>query len=761
MSRYDGRMVMAAIVTGLLCGATPPDGGADPVTVRSRCDDFASVARPFFDAHCIRCHGEEDARGDLRLDRPESTRDDDVDWEWLLELVENHDMPPIGEAAPPDPERDAFVEWLSADLTDASMAPAPLPHLPLRRLTRAEYRGAARDLFDVDLDVAKFLPEDVVGHGFDNVASSQSLGEADFVRYLEAAEALAEMAIPLPENGPPRIRRVPGSQVRSSGGGRRVARQSHRGDASASVYLPGGAEYVVRASVYGEQAGPDPCRAKLFVEGAERSQVFDVEETQAAPRIIEARFDVPRGGRLSAGVEFLNDYYDAEAAEGERDRNLVIEWIEVEGPFGEVAPSPLAEALLARIEDAGGGSRGLRAVCAETAALVWRTDEVRGKDVKRLMELTRAREEPLVRLRTALTAMLASPRFLFRDEIGTGRADERRSKALRSIDVATRLAGFLWSSVPGEELSRRAAEVDLFEPEHAVACAAKMLDDPRADTFVDRFAEQWLQLRGLGDRWVKRSEYPDFDGTLRRSMREETRRVLLDSFRNERNLWDLVDGDMSIVDERLAEHYGLEWPGGARWQRVSLAGTPRRGLLGHASVLFSTSDATRTSPVKRGKWVLDVLLGSAPPPPPPGADNLADEERGESGRTLRERMEAHRADPTCASCHARMDPIGFGLEGFDAIGAFRPDEEADLSGELPDGTRFDGSLELASVLRQDDRFLRATVERLLVYALGRGVGRADRRTVDRILERLDPSAPTLRGAILGVVASDAFLRVAE
>ena len=758
-------MVFAAIVMGAL-SAGPLLSGSGGLAVLDAAptpsDEYATIARPFFDAHCVRCHGADDARADLRLDRANSTAGDDVDWEWLLELVDNHDMPPPGEEAPSDAERETFVAWLTADLRQGASAPTALPRSPLRRLTRAEYRGAARDLFGMDLDVSRFLPEDVVGHGFDHVASSQSLGEADFVRYLEAAEALAGMAIPTRTTGPPRVRRVPPSEIRSSGGGDRVARQSHSGDAAAAVFLPGGAEYIVRARVYGEQAGPDPCRVKLFAQGAKRSEALDVTETEDEPRTIEARFAVPRGGRVSVGVEFLNDYYDSSAEDpGDRDRNLVVEWIEIEGPFGEIVPSPFAESLLARVDDAGGGRRGLRKVCADLAAIVWRTDEVRGKDVKRLLQLSNASDEPLVRLRVALTGMLASPRFLFREEAGEGRVDERDSQALRSIDVATRLAGFLWSSVPDENLFRRAAKSNLSEPAQAAECAAAMLDDPRSDAFIDGFAEQWLQLRGLSDRWVKRSEFPDFDGVLRRAMREETKRVLRDSFRNERSLWDLVDGEMTIVNERLAEHYGIDWPDGESWQRLSLADTPRRGLVGHASVLFLTSDATRTSPVKRGKWVLDVLLGSAPPPPPPGVDSIDDEEQRSGGLTLRETMEAHRADPACASCHSRMDPIGFGLEGFDAIGAFSPPEGADLSGELPDGTRFDGSIELAAVLREDDRFLRATVERLLVYALGRGLERADRGTVDAVLAELDPESPTLRQAILGVVKSDAFLRIAK
>ena len=333
-----------------------------------------------------------------------------------------------------------------------------------------------------------------------------------------------------------------------------------------------------------------------------------------------------------------------------------------------------------RAAGAGGGERGLRAAVGQLVATVWRLpDETASRrDVARLLALTKKRDEPELRLRTALIAALASPRFLFMEERG-GRARRGEGAALTGVERAARLASMLWRSVPDERLLEAARGGELDTADGVAAVAGRMLGDPRADRFAASFGRQWLQLDGLRGKRADRKRFPDFDGRLARSMIEETERVLLDSLRERRSMWDLVDGTTTFVDERLARHYGLDAldgePVDGGWRRVDLSGTERRGLLGHASVLFLTSEPERTSPVKRGKWVLDVLLGAAPPPPPPGVDSLPEDGagKGEDGEelSLRERFELHRADPSCAACHARMDPIGFGLEAYDAVGALR------------------------------------------------------------------------------------------
>lgn len=734
-------------------------------------DGFDEVARPFLEAHCIRCHGGATVQGDLDLTGADdrAVARDPEDWEWLLERVELGEMPPAGEAAPDAVARERFTTWLRSQVGAPASQAAPLPDVPLRRLTVAEYTAAARDLFDVSIDARRFLPEDAVGHGFDHVSAAQSLSDLDFRRYLEAAEAVAERALATDEPGPPRVRRYVPEDM--TGGAPRG--QSYwlftRGVAGAQASLPRGGEYLVRARVWGQQAGGEPCEVRLTLGSRGRGRV---EEAGAArpedAHTFEARLQVDSGGDHLAGVEFRNDFYRP-ARDGQRaaDRNLAIEWIEVVGPLDRGRSTRLWQQCSEALAGAADPEAGLESLVASLAANTWRVGEVEPGDVRRLLRLSEPRDEPRTRLRAALVGMLVSPRFLFKPEVGVGEADLRGSRRLGGHEVATRLAGFLWNGVPDQGLLDLARSGALDTEAGVLAAAEQMLEDPRADAFVRSFAEQWLQLRVLATKRPDRRAFPGFSTRLIRSMVEETVRVLLRSFKEERSLWELVDGAETLVDARLAKHYGLAREDrveslGDGWYLADLSGTERRGLLGHASVLFATSEPTRSSPVRRGKWVLDVLLGSAPPPPPPGVDGLEQPAAGEEGLSFRERFARHRADPNCAACHARMDPLGFGLEAYTATGALRaPDDplRRDASGELPDGRTFAGPAELAAVLRTEDRFLEAFVERMSIYGLGRALEREDRAMVARVLEGLDPGRPTMRRVILGVVASDEFQRV--
>lgn len=734
-------------------------------------DGFEEVGRPFLEAHCLRCHGGADVQGGLDLSgaQASSPGDHPDDWDWLAERVELGEMPPAGEPAPGAEERDRFLGWLRGEIGAQEAGPGPLPIVPLRRLTAAEYEAAARDLFGVSIDAGRFLPEDAVGHGFDHVSAAQSLSDLDFRRYLEAAEAVAERALAADEPGPPRERRyLPGDM--SGGAARGGARWLYtRGEAGAVASLPRGGEYLVRASVWGQQAGSEACEVRLVLGAGARGQVREVvARNEAEAVVLEARLRVESGGDHLAGVQFLNDYYRP-ARDGRRaaDRNLAVDWIEVVGPLDGGGSSEFWERCSAQLERAPRSAAALREMIEDLAQLTWRTPEVSRDDVRRLLALSERTDPPRVRLRAALLGMLVSPRFLFKVEAGTGELDGRSSRALSGHEVATRLAGFLWGGVPDRGLLAMARGGALDTEAGVVAAAEAMLGDPRAEETVRRFGMQWLQLRVLATKRADRKAFPGFSTALLRSMVEETSRVLLRSFQEDRDLWELVDGTETIVDSRLRRLYGLSRGDVLEslddgWALVDLSGTERRGLLGHASVLFATSESTRSSPVRRGKWVLDVLLGSAPPPPPPGVDGLDAAVGSAEGLSFRERFAAHRADPNCAACHARMDPLGFGLEAYTGIGALRELEDPvrlDATGELPDGRAFRGPAELAAVLRGEERFLEAFVERMAVFGLGRALERGDRALVSGVLEGLDPGRPTMRRVILGLVASPEFRRV--
>ena len=750
--------------------------------------DFAAVARPFLDQHCVRCHKDASAESKyLDLVSPQSIESTEgaPDWEWLLDQVEFADMPPPGEAAPTSDERSQFVTWLRSELGQ-SEAPelAPLPASGLRRLTSAQYENAILDTLGVRLDLSRILPEDAVGHSFDHVASAQSLSEAHFVRYLEAAELVVESALPLAllDNKPRTKRYFPEELTGGRGNGQGRLLWTN-GEVETVRPLPSAGQYRVRAEVYGEQAGPDPCRARLTLGDTESERTFDVAATNGTPEIIEAVLRGTSPEAVGAGVRFVNDYYGS-PAEGEpmEDRNFVVRWIEVEGPLDGGQPTPFMRRWeLGPETNSEWADYPLEERVAQCAELLWRrplasresrqvAGAIHGGTIAQLLELSSVDESPAHRMRAALIGMLASPRFLFFVESadGDGELSDRGSLKVDTRTLLTRVALLLWRSIPDaallEEYGRGTALTLPETVEH-------MLSDPRSDRFAESFVDQWLQLRSAGGKRADRRAFPDFDDRLRGSMLEETRRVFTASLRERRNLWELIDGTETIVNRRLAQHYGLgaeafgtagRLPRRDEWLEASLEGTSRRGLLGQAAILFRTSEASRTSPVSRGRWVLDVLLGSAPPPPPPGADNLAPQPKGAKALTLRERMDVHRAEPTCAACHARMDPIGFSLERYDAIGVERavghPDA-VDLTGQLPDGRAFNGPVELAAVLREDDRFLEALAERLLVFGLGRGLERADRGAVQKILAGLDPENPTLEDMILSVVKLEEFTSI--
>jgi Protein of unknown function (DUF1592)/Protein of unknown function (DUF1588)/Protein of unknown function (DUF1585)/Protein of unknown function (DUF1587)/Protein of unknown function (DUF1595)/Planctomycete cytochrome C len=358
-------------------------------------------------------------------------------------------------------------------------------------------------------------------------------------------------------------------------------------------------------------------------------------------------------------------------------------------------------------------------------------------------------------IRLALRAVLVSPHFLFRFE-----SNGETARPLTDFELATRLSYFLWSSLPDEELFRLAARGALRRGNTLAAQVRRMLRDEKARALVQNFGGQWLQTRGLKDFAPDPAWFPNFDEALRAAMLRETDLFFEAVVGQDRSVLEFLDADYTFVNERLARHYGIPGVRGAEFRRVSLAGTPRGGLLTQASVLAVTSHPTRTSPVKRGKWVLETLLGAPPPPPPPGVEDLKDGDKVVLSGSLRQRMEQHRTNPSCAACHARMDPLGFGLENFDALGAWRTHDglhPIDASGTLPGGQSFDGPAELRAVLKaRRQAFARCLAEKLLTYALGRGVEPSDGRAVDAIARRLARNDYRFSALVLAVVQSEPF-----
>jgi hypothetical protein len=372
-------------------------------------------------------------------------------------------------------------------------------------------------------------------------------------------------------------------------------------------------------------------------------------------------------------------------------------------------------------------------------------------------------------IQIAVQAVLVSPHFLFRVELDSrprglppAGPSPDRAEPIGDFEVASRLSYFLWSSMPDDEIFRLAGEGKLRSPEVLSAQVRRMLLDPRARALVDNFGGQWLQIRNLKTFIPDRERFPDFDEPLREAMSRETELFLAEILREDRSILELIDADFTYVNERLARHYGIKGVIGPEFRRVRLAGPERGGLLTHASVLTVTSNPNRTSPVKRGRWVLEQILGAPPPPPPPDVTALKEDRAAETAVSVRRRLEQHRAQPSCAVCHNRLDPLGFGLENYDGVGAWR-DKEAgapvDASGTLPSGESFRGPGELKAILKARPReFARCLTEKMLTYALGRGLEESDRCAVDRIVKGLESREYRFSALVQGIASSDPFLK---
>jgi hypothetical protein len=538
---------------------------------------------------------------------------------------------------------------------------------------------------------------------------------------------------------------------------------------TAKFTVPKEGDYVLRAEAYAQQAGSDPAKMEFQIDGKpvtafdvlapadmialKGQQVFSTELLKKQPRIYEFRTRLTPGEKVFTAA-FTNPFSDPENANPNlRIRNLHVVHLEV-AALDEPSPiPPLPEPmrrLLSKKPDA-------RAILTDFATKAWRRP-VQPSEVDRLMKLFDGKAPFETAIKQPMKAVLVSPYFLFLGEPQVNSKTSTTAEPISEIALASRLSYFLWSSMPDDELMGLAQRNQLRA--HLDVQVKRMLASPKAQALVENFAGQWLEIRNLQFIAPDKTLYPDFDESLRDAMQKETEMFFASIMREDRSVVDFVNGDYTFVNERLARHYGIPNVTGPEFRRVSLEGTPRRGVLTQASVLTLTSNPTRTSPVKRGKWVLEDLLGTPPPPPPPDVPPLKEDAKNATG-TLRHQMEEHRANPVCASCHARMDPIGFGLENFDGIGAYRTKEgqfPIDSSGKLTSGESFQGASELSNILATSkrDQFVRCLTEKMMIYALGRGLEYYDRAATDQILKDAEKNQLKFSSLVLGVVKSVPF-----
>jgi len=744
--------------------ATPPaDSLADDLERR-----FTLEFGPFLARHCLTCHSGEEPKGDLDLSGLTGVaagHSGAFNLRLVRDLVSTGEMPPKAHPRPDEHERTLAVQWLDSAIAyvpaDAPIDPGWFtPH----RLNRTEYRNTLRDLLGVDptrVDVAERLPRDDTGYGFDNIADVLSTSPLAVEQYLAAAERAVEAGLgPIVAIGdhPKPVRPLVG------GNGQPLSRGGYllysNGGAGADFDAPLEGDYLVRIRAWETPGGDDRARLSLRVDGREAA-AFDVAGTRGNPQEFEARVRL-KAGKRAVAAHFTNDFYIKDQA----DRNLGVESMTIAGPLDEattVRPESWSrvfapgrghadEAARANAVLGAFAARAYRrpATEAETAALVrvFRAERERG----------RTEEESL---RTALTAALVSPRFLFRTIANPDPKNPGVAYRLSGYELASRLSYFLWSSCPDDALFAAAADGSILSDDGLSAHTRRMLADPKSQALVQNFAGQWLHLRSLDSLVIDRTSFPEYDDTLKALMREEAEKFFGDVLASGRSVLELVDSREVIVNERLARHYGIEGVSGAEFRRVPLPeGSARGGVLTMGAVLTITSNPTRTSPVKRGLFVLDQMLGVPPPPPPPDIPPLEQATLAGPDATVRERLAAHTAVASCAACHNRLDPIGLSFEHFDAVGRWRDSENGrpiDASGVLPGGEPLAGAPDVKrTILAKSDQFVETLASKMLTYALGRGTEPFDRPAVRAIAARTRSRGDRLDTLIESIILSETF-----
>lgn len=720
---------------------------------------FTSEIRPLLEQKCGGCHWGQEANAGIAFDRYQNLGqilDDDRQWSGVAEELESESMPPDPDSIS-ERERQQLLDWIEATFKLVDCSTIHPGNVTIRRLNRFEYRNTIRDLLGVEYEPADDFPGDDVGHGFDNVADVMSLPPVLMERYLDAAEAVTAMAIVDKQNLPLNVN-LSGTTFQSDHDHTRTDQgrlSMYTVDtASKQIRFPAAGRYRVTITAYGDQAGKEPVKMTLLIDDRP-IKTAEVKSRYRKPSTHQFEMELSNAGRHEVQIRFENDFF-LKRAVAPQDRNLHVNSVAVAGPL---PPENLPEFL--RL-DGRSEAKVVNSLVEEFLPRVFRrplTVSQRQKFAS-LFKRLRKKQLPLVdAARGVAQAALVSPEFLFRIE----QPIESGVRTLDDFELATSLSYFLWSSTPDDQLLSLAKAGKLSNDDTLHAQIERMLQDEKSSSLVDSFAVQWLNLRVLSGLQPDPAMFPDVDQELLQAMATETRMLVADVFRNDASVLELLEAEYTFVDRELARHYGLseldELSSG--FQKISLAGSERSGILTHASILSLTSNPNRTSPVKRGKWILENVLGEVPPAAPP--DIVPLDEQKELTGTLRERMQQHRADPSCASCHTTMDALGFTLENFDAVGRFRElDEgiEIDATGELPDGTMLDGLTGLREHLSTTakEKFIRCFTEKLLVYALGRGVKYYDRCTVQQIMKQAEQQDYRFSAFIHAVASSETFRR---
>ena len=809
---YIPRCLCLTLVFVLIAVTANPGG--------EQTSQFAKEGLPFMEKYCFSCHTGDQPAAEISLDVFSDDRsliENREAWDRVLDMVATGYMPPSeSDVQPPLEASEAFVAHIESIFEHADRTAKPDPgRITVRRLNRVEYKNTVRDMLGVDFDPTENFPSDDVGHGFDNIGDVLTMSPLLMERYLEAAEAIVTRVI-LVEPPPPSKRYQRGSRLAPRHDDVPDTRFRLLDPTATEAWKSGpfttGAtffkmfpeeEIIYRATLYiepddetpaTETDNQTPVEIALFIQGEELAEVSPPEELArlvgvdpAADnriKILETFEITSRDPKKNQTVKVLvTGIPNIERAgiamvkptEGEPSAKLQIRTLWAEGPL-DTRPDSQLEILactpdIPQIEQT-------REVLTRLLRRGYRRPPTETEVEQLVQFVASVQEEGTTKweaaIQQAIKVILCSPKFLFRLELDD-RPQGPESYAIDEFQLASRLSYFLWRSMPDDELFELASQNQLTA--NLEAQVKRMLADPKATEMARDFGTQWLQIQRLATVTPDREHFPHFRRRWLTAMLKETELFLESILREDRSVIDLLDADYTFLNQELANHYGIadtkgNWmyqektvPGGepikgSAFRRVALQGTSRGGILTHASVLTATSNPTRTSPVKRGRWVLEQILGTPPPPPPPDVPELEEDKAASAATTLRELLEQHREDPACANCHAKMDPIGFALENYNAIGAFRKKDGGlviDTTAELPDGTTLDGIADLKQILKdRKQEFVRCLTEKLLTYALGRGLEYYDRPTVDRIVAQLEAEGYRSSVLVTEIVKSDPF-----
>lgn len=715
-------------------------------------------AKPILTQNCLPCHKGKDAPSGFRLDTIQTAAQAGSfgpKWRAAIAKLENRQMPPPGSPVLKEASRTTLISNLKT-----LAGPAPKQRVTMRRLNRYEYSATVRDLLGIEFDPSDDFPNDDVGYGFDNNGDVLSISPLLMEKYLDAAEKAAQHAIVIP----PKISRTWATSELLTDTG--VLREEGAVGlfTNGAVYCVPKSEagnYRIRITAFGHQAGPDPCRMDLRING-KRVETFEVRATIEKPLQYEAPVSLPEGKSTIAAV-FTNDYYNPnDPNTRNRDRNLLIVSIEVIGPMGAGKPLPMSHRkIITTTPTSSDFAPAAKQVLAPFLRRAWRRP-VAVAEVDRLASLvTMAQKEGESfekGIQLAVQAALCSPHFLFRVESSPNGA----IRPLNSHELATRLSYFLWGSTPDEALFSLADSGQIKDPKVLRDQALRMLADPKAGSLTQNFAGQWLQLRKLENANPDPALFPEFTPDLRKDMKKETEAYFEYVLRQNRPIGEFLDSNYSFLNGRLAEFYEVSDSNIKNFAKVTLPNRRRGGLLTQASILTITSNPNRTSPVKRGKWVLEQILGTPPPPPPPGVDALPEDQAKAPSKSIKERLAFHRRKPECAVCHIKMDAIGYAFENYNAIGKWREKDGAfpiEAGGSVEGLGTVQNAADLrAALLKNKVDFVRSFTEKLMVYGLGRALGPSDQEEAKQILSKVRPKDYLAKDLIIEICLSPAFQR---